>query len=78
MSEWIKCSEQLPEEWDYVLVYRPQEIDGRIVIASEIIDTAEFQGDNELNYQWFTEGHGYVTPTHWMPLPDAPKPEEKK
>lgn len=73
---WIKCSEHLPVAFNIVLIYQPRKLTKDKITIFEIIDTAEFQGSNEIGYQWFSEGHGYVTPTHWMPLPDAPEVEK--
>jgi hypothetical protein len=31
---------------------------------------------NPTGVQWWSKGIGTVKPTHWMPLPAAPPPEE--
>ncbi len=65
---WIKCSERVPEESGKYLVIR-------------------FNGDNGSNLGWKAEFGGWninseggrsteLFPTHWMPLPEAPKEEE--
>lgn len=61
MSEWIKCSERLPDCDENVLVYNPE---------SGCIDMAYFNGTSwVLAYLYKV----YLHPTHWMYLPDAPE-----
>ncbi len=57
--KWIKCSEQLPEKNEYVLI-----CDGTSYEVSHW-----YSPDNKTKH-WSTD---YVLkPTHWMPLPEVP------
>lgn len=59
MSQWIKCSEQMPKERVRVLVYANQNI---------------FVADFDMG-RWFSNiSNSYVLDsiTHWMPLPQPP------
>lgn len=64
MTEWIKCSERLPEKYVNVLVAnrRGKQYD---------IDKAWWNG------MYFDRcgKKPYWNVTHWMPLPDAPEVE---
>lgn len=65
MTEWIKCSERLPEERDgFVLAY---------LIGGTIEQLIWCERG------WWECSSGYFCPrdhvTHWMPLPDAPEVE---
>lgn len=71
LSEWINCSERLPNNNDWVLCYTP----------NEEMFTAEYSR-NECYYSPFyfdrwDSGHccgrEHMNPTHWMPLPKEPK-----
>jgi len=62
MSEWIKCSERLPERGKRVLMYSPNNEESD---TGAISVQMGWVAHNKLNV------HGI---THWMPLPD--KPEE--
>lgn len=68
MSVWIKCSERMPEQGVYVLVYRQSRM------------TAEARGEYKGESYWVDE-YGTEkdrTPvTHWMPLPEPP-PQDKQ
>lgn len=62
MSEWIRCSEQMPEHFSDVLV-----TDG---------ESVELKWLDE-NYCWdsFTENHSNIRScdvVYWMPLPEPP------
>lgn len=60
MMEWIKCTERLPSISTTVLGY------------TTYIVFAEFDEDGWVEIPYFWEIH----PSHWMPLPEAPKGEE--
>lgn len=59
MSEWIKCSERMPELDD----------DGH----SEMVLVASRNGSIHLNFLIDDEWSLAMEATHWMPLPDLPK-----
>jgi hypothetical protein len=61
MSEWIKCSEQLPEIGEMVLVYRPD--------APKTLDPIVKTSFVYSNGVWDCS----VQPTHWAPIPKFPK-----
>ncbi len=59
-QQWIKCSEQMPEERVRVLVYANQNV---------------FVADFDMG-RWFSNiSNSYVlgSITHWMPLPQLPE-----
>ena len=69
MSEWIKCSNEMPKKSDYsdyskaVIVFRDSNKCQHVAVY-----------DLEEN-KWFCFFSGWTITniTHWMPLPDAPK-----
>lgn len=69
MSEWINCSDALPEEGVYVLV-----------AMNEIVFVETHFWENDCitdSPAWFSANEGTeVSPignfTHWMPLPQPP------
>jgi hypothetical protein len=56
---WISVAERLPAPGDKVLAFDP---------AMPIIQTGRADADG----RWNCEGLGFLTPTHWMPLPEPP------
>lgn len=73
MTNWIKCSDELPEIGDYsVLVYFSKYGDVDMVHVvdyfSNITDGLDSDG-NQLYTKWYL--HRKIT--HWMPLPEPPK-----
>lgn len=84
MSEWIKCSDRLPEfkhDAGYVLVA----CDGGNVDKSFFCKNIEFLAGSKTSYSRKTHGkesgyfeishrYGYKV-THWMPLPNPPEAE---
>lgn len=77
MSEWIKCSERLPENGDLVIctghIFNKPE-NGQWVECS-IFDDDDFYAVGQSD-----EGESCADfdihmhpPTHWMPLPEPPK-----
>lgn len=62
--EWVKCSERLPRDHETVLVH------GGI---AKLIKGHWYTGMEEPIF--FNRIEWDVT--HWMPLPEPPKPEEK-
>lgn len=67
--KWIAVADRLPEERKLVNVAYP---DGSVLIDSW------FKWETMENPMWFRDADGNRTPTHWGPLPEAPKPEESK
>ena len=62
MSEWIRCSDSLPEKYEEVLVY-----------SAKYGVQVDWIADN-VDYLWWNYGE---LVTHWMPLPNPPeKPYE--
>ena len=71
-SEWIKCSERLPEDGEFVLVCND---DGHMMIAKHETETFEWYY-KYTNYDfdvWDNDEQGPVL--YWMPLPEAPEVE---
>lgn len=73
---WIKCSEQLPPNDDFVLVWPTPDF-GVDMHAGQYMKYHKkgagwFAQVNEQNYgiEWHP-----IAVTHWMPLPATPKPE---
>jgi len=65
---WTKCAEQMPPEDKYVLCWWS---DSKLEGAAWVRD--EFNG----SARWYYMQDGDVpriAPTHWMPLPEPPKP----
>ncbi|MGS3103534.1 DUF551 domain-containing protein [Escherichia coli] len=66
---WISCSERMPSAGEQVLAYRPDAPESN----DPLIKMATYVGGS-------AHGHGfdcYCKPTHWMPLPAAPRQEVK-
>lgn len=75
--EWISVEDRLPTNDDDVLVYNPK--DG---ISIGEFDLAKVHGYYEEDGSYFITNSGweteyswapYMSPTHWMPLPEPPK-----
>lgn len=68
MSDWIKCSERLPDVGDEVLIRMP-------VCGSFNIEGGKYKGDGQFYGAWCsTRGRDCAyRVSHWMPLPDQPK-----
>ncbi|HGM5304197.1 TPA: DUF551 domain-containing protein [Serratia marcescens] len=65
MSEWIKCSERMPELDKRVLLYFGS-YDGHI-------EDGCIGDDGDGPYHYFFDGDSLQQePTHWMPLPEPP------
>lgn len=65
MSEWIKCSDRLPENGIPCLVFAPEyDVDGYSIATYT-------NGRKKWTDNHFTFITEYVT--HWMPLPEPPK-----
>lgn len=70
---WIKCSERMPDRGVDVLACKHSVLHGFIEI-----ETAQWHGGmiNETQPNMITSADS-IQPTHWMPLPAAPKPESE-
>jgi hypothetical protein len=63
MSEWIKCSEKMPNDPAWVLVYADGAINCMAYAGGQWKDWIRAQSHNiPINKI-----------THWMPLPESPK-----
>jgi hypothetical protein len=83
---WISCEEQLPENGEQVLVYRPNpshRVSTKLGNPKSNIFVAEFEQiedrfrsnpNNEKPYTWHNLPSSYFGQeiTHWMPLPVKP------
>lgn len=68
MSQWIKCSERMPEDTQMLLAFSQ----GEIVAAywNWVVNPIDYK-----KYRAFTylSGNTLEGVTHWMPLPEPPK-----
>lgn len=65
MSEWIKCSERMPELDKRVLLYFGS--------YGGHIEDGCIGDDGDGPYHYFFDGDSLQQePTHWMPLPEPP------
>ena len=72
---WISVKERLPEVDVKVLVYATSEHDSVVAITS-ISDNLYGRNLKGWRNPWMCFFHEYAI-THWMPLPEWPKEEEK-
>ena len=68
MSNWIKCSDRLPE------------LDIHVLVAVEFFGPGDWRQsigaiDSRNGAQWWLKGSSFI-PTHWMPLPSPPESEQ--
>lgn len=73
MSEWIKCSDRLPEDGQCVLVITTNShSQGDMNIMSVI-----YEADRSVDYRWgidhFCESSYAGEVEFWMPLPNPPE-----
>lgn len=66
MSEWVKCSERMPEEGEMVLTAF------RGVVRSGVCKVVDVIGGKCFVCE-LDRCHG-IPATHWMPLPEPPSP----
>lgn len=76
MSEWIKCSERMPEwQGTQCLVWIKRT--GRFGRDLSTVAVAEYwvyePGTHDAETGWYSDDLDTVEPTHWMPLPEPPK-----
>ncbi len=68
MSEWIKCSDKLPEVCDPVLVY----LKNLGCCVCYITDPFEIHMWTLVDHDEFEQWFHFDEITHWMPLPERP------
>lgn len=71
MSEWISAKDRLPKPYEVVLT---------AAYFREVSDSLVYIGNVNGIDKWDICGvknSGEYTVTHWMPLPELPKEEEK-
>jgi len=61
--EWIKCSERMPENEDYVLCLNKSERFGNF--GAPFVSWHDAEG-------WVGHSNYRPTVTHWMPIPEKP------
>jgi hypothetical protein len=71
MSEWIKCSDRLPDKNAQVLCFNGGKLFGSYTLG-------EIRTDSDGCTAWHIFGvnennAGFGNVTHWMPLPEPPK-----
>ena len=74
MNKWIPVTEKLPPEEEEVLTYSTSTPwsfcydDPHVLVGFHSVEYG--------NWYFPTDSHNAcIEPTHWMPLPDPPKPE---
>lgn len=71
--EWIKCSERVPEDDDFVYIWPRPEFGTELHVGQfckfHKKGASWYAQVNEQNYgiEWYP-----ITVTHWMPLPEPP------
>jgi len=68
MSDWIKCSERMPDVGKLVLIFRPYG-DGNWTMDIDSRNDQKFGGLSI----WRGVRSYQQQPTHWMPIPKAPE-----
>lgn len=70
MSEWIKCSERLPDDDNFVLVTNGKHTGiGAYLHDDHLEDDERWQDEH---FEFINKQSKYSV-THWMPLPETPK-----
>ena len=70
MSEWISVKDRLPDIGQRILAYRPT----AKMHSDDEITTCVYTGEMRKSFEGIVHGFDRINhPTHWMPLPDAPK-----
>lgn len=78
MTEWIKCSDRLPETDENCLVI---DENGDCYVACLVLLNANGYRTEDTTY-WSEQSTGCgccsngISPTHWMPLPPPPENNE--
>lgn len=70
MSEWIRVEDKLPATGEKVIVYRPTAESTQ----DQPVRVVRYTGHMRTSWQGVEHGFECIChPTHWMPLPAAPK-----
>lgn len=67
MSQWIKCSERMPEEGENVIVYDN---------LKQVHECFYLRYGDHVSWEIYSYNPSYydeVNVTHWMPLPEPPQ-----
>lgn len=82
MSEWIKCSERMPNPGERCLFYRPlagNSQDEVMAVKVAKYDMGQcWQSTVPDGSRPCNPSEGYCHVTHWMPLPPPPAQEKSK
>lgn len=79
MSEWVKCSERLPEPHEWVLLFIATVKNGGCIATGcrdiPINDKYDYTVDSSTD--WHSRAYRYrdYEITHWQPLPEPPREE---
>ena len=79
VQEWISVDDRLPDnkEHDWVLAQVVE--DNGYMHIPRVMEYRQARNDwFEETYGWLSEHNGLFSVTHWMPLPNPPKGEERK
>ena len=79
VQEWISVKDRLPDnkEHDWVLAQVVE--DNGYMHIPRVMEYRQAKDDwFEETYGWLSEHNGLFSVTHWMPLPNPPKGEERK
>ena len=79
IQEWISVKDRLPDnkEHDWVLTQVVE--DNGYMHIPRVMEYRQLRNDwFEETYGWLSEHNGLFSVTHWMPLPNPPKGEERK
>lgn len=71
MTNWIPCTECMPEAGQRVIIYTPKYKE----ICCDYTWKTGYGGDIDNNFfAPYTSGYSCIRDaTHWMPMPEAPK-----
>lgn len=78
MSEWIKCSDRMPEidfsKSEYSWYVNALVTDGKCVTYMTYISNGYAKTEKGKKPRWeYFDRIAHFEPTHWMPLPPPPK-----
>ena len=79
VGKWISVKDRLPDnkEHDWVLAQVVE--DNGFMHIPKVMEYRQLRNDwFEETYGWLSEHNGLFSVTHWMPLPEPPKGEERK